>query len=126
MVKAIGLKSWCGVAKSTPKLPLPKCDPWLDRDVNVCRRTKEVDVIRHDNVGADHPSIGLFPGSYQRVVHNCVRKILLAVSRTSRRENDRCPMKEDENAFGWVLSLFELRTFLRLDRVSPYQVRATR
>jgi len=121
MVKAVYLEPRRPGAKSAPKFTLPKCDPWLDGDVNVRRGAKEMDVIRHDDVSADHPSISFAPRFQQRIMNAGVRQLRFALSRADCDENDRCSIEENEYSLRWMTSLSQSRDVPRLDRVSPYQ-----
>ena len=126
MMKAIYLEPGRTGAKSTPKFALPKCDPRLDREINIGWRTKEMNVIRHDRISTDHPSIGLFPRVQQRAVYDCVCKVLLATAGTDRDENNRRLPQKNEHTLSWMPPLLELRALPRLDSVSPYQIRTPR
>jgi len=55
MVKTIGLETRRSIAKLTPKLTPPKRNPRFDRNALIVWRTKKMDVIRHNDVSADHP-----------------------------------------------------------------------
>jgi hypothetical protein len=109
VVKAVYLKSRGLFTKISLELPFPESDPLLDLHCFVQRRTKEMHVIGHDHVGADHPSVSRLPHVQQRIVNSSIRKILLAMQRTDCHENDRCLTAKNENALGWVTPLFERR-----------------
>jgi hypothetical protein len=71
----------------------------------VRRRTKEVNVIRHDDVCADRPSIGCAPCVKQRIVNHRIRELHLSLSRADGDKSDRCLIEEDEYAFRGMMPL---------------------
>jgi hypothetical protein len=65
-----------------------------------------MNVIRHDDVSADHPSIGFAPCLKQRLLNHRIRELFLSLSRADRDKNDRGLIEEDENPFRWMTSLW--------------------
>ena len=105
MMEAVYLKTRRTIAELTPEFTFPERDPTLDRNVVIFRGAKEVNVIGHDDVSADHPSISFAPRFQQRIMNAGVRQLRFALSRADRDENDRSLTAEDENAFRGVMSL---------------------
>src|SRR2546423_13092299 len=118
MMKAVDLEPRRVLAEGASEFALPKCDPWFDLQHHVCWRTEEMNVIGHDHVRTDHPAIGLAPDFQQSLMHDEIRKVLFALSRTDGDENNRGLAKKDEDTFGWMTALFERPDNpLRLDSV---------
>ena len=114
-MEAVGLKTRRVRAQLTAEFTFPKRDPSLDQAIFVRRRAKEMNVIRHDDVGADHPSICCAPCFEQCVVDRRIRELLLALSRANCDKDDRRLTQEDEYAFRGMIPLGQRRLPPRLD-----------
>jgi len=106
MVEAFWLETRRTGTELTPEFTFPKRDPRLDHAILVRRRTKKMNVIRHDDVSADHPSIGCAPCFHQCIVNGRIREQGLPLSRANRDENDRGPIEENEYASRGMMALF--------------------
>jgi hypothetical protein len=56
MMKTVRLKKWLVPLQAPPQAALPECHPCLDLMIFVGRRTKQMDVIWHDQIKANQPT----------------------------------------------------------------------
>src|SRR4051812_35395660 len=116
MMKRIGLKPRSPSAERALELALPKCDPLLDLDRFIERRTKQMNVIGHDHVGANHPAVGLAPHVHQCLMDDDICQALFPMAGTDRHEDYGCLTAKNENALGGMATLLKCRrTIPRLD-----------
>jgi hypothetical protein len=105
MMEAVWLKAGSRIPELASEFPFPERKPTLDGHVVVFRRAKEMDVIGHNYIGADHPSVRFVPSFQQRVVNHCICQLSLPLSRADCDKDDRGPIAKDENAFRGVTPL---------------------
>ena len=120
MMKTARLKSRCVLAASASKPAFPESGPVLDFALFIYWRAKEMNVIRHNQITANEPRIGFFPGRNKRVMNIRVRKTPPPISGTDREEGNRRLPAKDENAFRWIPAP-NIISDIRFDGVSPYQ-----
>ena len=74
-----------------------------------------MDVIRHDQIAANNPRIGLAPRRDKRIMDLRVRETLHPISGTKGEKGDRGLATEDENAFRRMPTI-NIVMHIRLDR----------
>jgi hypothetical protein len=105
MMKTARLKPRRGAPKLAPKFTFPKCDPGIDHTMFGCRRTEEMDVVRHDHVRANHPSICLAPRLSQAFMNRRISQSSFPSPRTDRGKDDGCSVKKYEHSLRWMAAL---------------------
>ena len=96
MMKTAGLKFRRVPPREASEFSLPECDPGFDLDVIVHRRTEEMDVVWHDDIRADAPSVRGMPCSQQSIMNGWIRKTLRLSFRTHRDEHNRRVIARDD------------------------------
>jgi hypothetical protein len=102
MMETARLKSRRIPAASASELALPETDPMLDLPCFTGWRTKQMNVIGHDQITTNEPRIGFVPGSNQRIMHIRIRETLRPISGTNSEEDNRGLPTKNENAFRWI------------------------
>jgi len=71
----------------------------------VCGRTEEMDVVRHDHIRANHPSICLALRFSQALMNRWIGRSSFPSPRTDRDKDDGCSIKKYEHSFRWTAAL---------------------
>jgi len=98
VMKTTCLKPPFRVLVTTPKLAFPKRDAGFDFDRLNNRRTKEMQVIGHENITADHPGVGKFPGIKQGLVDLRIGQPSAAMPGADGEKSNRSLAAKDKNA----------------------------
>jgi hypothetical protein len=81
------------------KSVLPKSHPLLDRKFEIARRTKQMQMIRHQQIITHQPrSRRMFPDAVQGALHGCLRQPPVAFLSTNRKENPIWPARRNVNS----------------------------
>ena len=99
-MKTVCLKERLGRFQLAAQSSFPEGNPLFNLVIFIIRRTKQMNMVRHDQVKANQPSAGGAPGFHQRIMNGIIGKMKSAFAAADCGEHDRRLIAKNKNAFG--------------------------
>ncbi len=117
------------------KAILPKSHPAFDREFEIARRAKQMDMVWHQKIVTHQPSRRrVFPYTVQRPLHRSLSQPTIPFVRAHRQENPVWPARRNMNPFGrratsrisWNVFFHRQIPNERFDKTKAFSSRAER
>jgi hypothetical protein len=104
VMPAARLKTPVFISVLPAEFPFPECNPLLNRERQIARHTKRVQMIRHQQIISDKARSRLQPRFVQKFVGGFIHQPRNPIFRCHREQNKIGLAQSDMDSAGWIFS----------------------